>query len=315
MVTWWLLLALLCAAGGKGLGVLRTGIRDESRVSCGRNGIVDHQVKTSFLGRSHHPLHLPAGRHSGPVLDSVETWPGGITQLISRVGRKVCTNGLYQWCDSGPLRDCICCTYYLGTYPGRKEHLTGYPNSQAIARRSTAHAARQNGSTRSAGSCRVASWSLPQPRLSVTGERSRQVTYVRRHCFARLSYLNHFCQAMERQLPIPDLQRQSPAVDFIENDLDKYHVAFSTPPSRYDPDLGGFVIQSPQTHISGASTPCIAVSHEASGLRIQPRPIPQPIEALDFWDSLFPRAMDTLPPEQPAQEAKLAGQSIRNATT
>lgn len=109
---------------------------------------------------------------------------------------------------------------------------------------------------------------------------------------------------------IPNLQRQSPAVDFIENSLDKYHSAFAKPPSRYDPDFGGFVIQQTQHSTSGPSTPSIAVSQETSlvveatsggdtgasaGSSIfQPRPTPQPVEALEFWDSLFPMAMSQL---------------------
>lgn len=107
---------------------------------------------------------------------------------------------------------------------------------------------------------------------------------------------------------MPNLQLQSPAVDFIENSLDKYHPAFATPPSRYDPHLRGFVIQepsnSPQTGPATAVAVAIHDGHDslesclaavaqpnsASGTHLSPRPIPR-VDALEFWDTLFPQAM------------------------
>lgn len=134
-------------------------------------------------------------------------------------------------------------------------------------------------------------------------------------------------------VPIPNLQRQSPAVDFIENSLNKYHPAFAKPPSRYDPDLGGFIIQQTQDDSPGPSTPSITVSesHEASLVvqttsegdtyapaaisSIQPRPTPQPVEALEFWDSLFPMAMSQLAKSHPSAPEHLteARHGIREA--
>lgn len=111
---------------------------------------------------------------------------------------------------------------------------------------------------------------------------------------------------------IPNLELQSTAVDFIENSLDKYHPAFSTPPSRYDPCLGGFVIQEPLDASRAEATSAMAVaihnghhcpapesalavttqpnSTQESHLRISPRAMPR-IDALEFWDTLFPQAM------------------------
>lgn len=109
---------------------------------------------------------------------------------------------------------------------------------------------------------------------------------------------------------IPNLQLQSPAVDFIENSLDKYHPAFAKPPSRYDPHVGGFVIQEPSNLSETGPVSAVAVavhdghrSPESSlaaftqpnsasdtHLKVSPRPIPR-VDALEFWDTLFPQAM------------------------
>lgn len=129
-----------------------------------------------------------------------------------------------------------------------------------------------------------------------------------------------------RQSRIPDLQLQSTAVDFIENSLDKYHPAFSTPPSRYDPCLGGFVIQEPlnASRVEATSAMAVAIHDDQrspapesalavttqpnltleSHLKISPRPMPQ-IDALEFWDALFPQAMAHLVKTHPHEPAHL----------
>lgn len=140
------------------------------------------------------------------------------------------------------------------------------------------------------------------------------------------------------QHPIPKLQLQSPAVDFIENSLDKYHPAFSTPPSRYDPRRGKFFVQtSPNMDLTRpalamevgfhdddhssatGSTSAVAVQPSPSpetDSRMVPRPIPQGIDALEFWDTLFPQAMAHLIEAHPLEPERLvkSGRRIRDKT-
>jgi hypothetical protein len=129
----------------------------------------------------------------------------------------------------------------------------------------------------------------------------------------------------------PDLQRQSPAVDFIENSLDKYHPAFSTPPSRYDPYLGGFVLRDSTDVSSTSLAHAMAVAvHDgghspvpesalaaATHLNIVPRPTPQKVDALEFWDTLFPQAMAQLLKAHPHEPENLlkSGYRIRDKKT
>lgn len=137
---------------------------------------------------------------------------------------------------------------------------------------------------------------------------------------------------------MPNLHLQSPAVDFIENSLDKYHPAFSTPPSRYDPYLGGFVIQNPPNVSPAESSSAMAVAiHDGNHspvpdsalatttapnptpethLKLSPRRIPQQVDALEFWDTLFPQAIAhlvTVHPQEPEHLVK-SGWRVRDKT-
>lgn len=123
---------------------------------------------------------------------------------------------------------------------------------------------------------------------------------------------------------IPKLQLQSPAVDFIENSLDKYHPAFTTPPSRYDPHLRGFIIQEPsnlsETEPVSATAVAIHDGHHSpesslaastqpnsvlgTHVKVSPRPLPR-VDALEFWDTLFPQAMTHLVKAHPHEPAHL----------
>lgn len=137
---------------------------------------------------------------------------------------------------------------------------------------------------------------------------------------------------------IPRLQLQSPAVDYIENSLDKYHPAFSTPPSRYDPYLGGFVILDSTNVPPAEPAPVMAAAspdgdrsslpETALAVATQPvptidtcissatRPIPKTVDALEFWDGLFPRAMAQLVKAHPYESEHLvkSGWKIRDKT-
>lgn len=124
---------------------------------------------------------------------------------------------------------------------------------------------------------------------------------------------------------LPDMEQQSPAVDFIENSMNIYHPAFSKPPSRYDPSSGGFVVLSPPAGNAVSAYSIQPASATASEIcnpsqvvtsTISPRPSYQPLQALELWDSLFSRAMtqlNQLHPQEPNHLLK-SGQRIRDKT-
>ena len=99
---------------------------------------------------------------------------------------------------------------------------------------------------------------------------------------------------------IPNLNRQPPSVDFIENRIYTYHPAFSMPPSQYDPDSDMFVVcyppatsQSRLMATHGMQVASLPGHQMAAGadVTIQPRPLAKTSESLKFWDSLFDQAM------------------------
>lgn len=132
---------------------------------------------------------------------------------------------------------------------------------------------------------------------------------------------------------VPNLQLQSPTVDFIENRLDKHHPAFSTPPSHFDPALGSFIIDNVEAENRGPATSRVGlalpeqspetlstpVPMEGGALvirhaSISPRPSPKPLEALEFWASYFPQAMKQFIETHPVEPEQLvkSGQRIRD---
>ena len=128
-------------------------------------------------------------------------------------------------------------------------------------------------------------------------------------------------------MPIPDLHAQPPAADFIDNHADRYHPAFAVPPSEYDPAFGMFMIRSqpsnwgpPPSWEMIASTRAAALPLPARRLPSPPdepsppRPLAEPVEALKFWDTLFPLAMDQFKKEWPLEPEALikSGLGIRN---
>ena len=120
---------------------------------------------------------------------------------------------------------------------------------------------------------------------------------------------------------IPDLQLQSLAVDFIDNRLDKYHAAFSTPPARYDPVRASFVAvpkSQPDSTMQSQQQQQHPTTPPADDTQLSPRPRAEPAHALKFWDSLFVRAMHkfTAGPKaakEPSGRVE-AGYSIRDKT-
>ncbi|EXJ72273.1 uncharacterized protein A1O5_04777 [Cladophialophora psammophila CBS 110553] len=113
---------------------------------------------------------------------------------------------------------------------------------------------------------------------------------------------------------IPDLDRQSLAVDFIENRLGKYHPGFATPPARYDPALDSFIIWTPPVDVKMQLSQT-ATTPQQGDVQIFPRPPAKPVAALKFWDLLFARAMSQfkMASEEP-KGRETAGFSIRDKT-
>lgn len=132
---------------------------------------------------------------------------------------------------------------------------------------------------------------------------------------------------------IPDLNSQSPTVDFIDNRLDKYHPAFATPPSHFDAASGGFIVDDVEAEVTEPTTSNVALVSQrlttdtedtlvptagstliAKHARISPRPKPKTLEALEFWASYFPQAMKQFIDTHPVEPEPLvkSGQRIRD---
>ncbi|KAI0847284.1 hypothetical protein F5Y00DRAFT_263647 [Daldinia vernicosa] len=120
----------------------------------------------------------------------------------------------------------------------------------------------------------------------------------------------------------PNLQSQSPAVDFIENHSAEFHSGFMVPASRYDFHLGAFIVTTTQPErysppnleaLPGSNTPELEEPADAAE-EIPSRPLAKPAEAMKFWDAIFPLAMAKFgneSPEEPKNRIK-TGYSIRN---
>ncbi|RCI10014.1 hypothetical protein L249_8697 [Ophiocordyceps polyrhachis-furcata BCC 54312] len=81
----------------------------------------------------------------------------------------------------------------------------------------------------------------------------------------------------------------SPAVDFVETRLHRYHKAFDNSQVRYDPAVDRFV------DAMDLSLRQSQLLHPDSS----PRPLPPKIEVMKFWGGIFPKAMSCLN-DQPA---------------
>ncbi|KAK5658405.1 hypothetical protein OQA88_2382 [Cercophora sp. LCS_1] len=123
---------------------------------------------------------------------------------------------------------------------------------------------------------------------------------------------------------IPDLSAQPPAADFIDNHADQYHPAFAVPPSEYDPASGLFLITSQPPNwgpppswemIASTRAPAFPNAGRKPALPRDdpppPRPLAEPVEALKFWDTLFPIAMDQFKKERPLEPETLVKLDLR----
>ncbi|KAK4160628.1 hypothetical protein QBC43DRAFT_325297 [Cladorrhinum sp. PSN259] len=96
---------------------------------------------------------------------------------------------------------------------------------------------------------------------------------------------------------IPKTSSQSLAVDFIDNRMPEHHPAFSNPPTRYHNAIGRYI---PKQRLVSAGK----------------RPLPSPLETMEFWASIFPLAMSQFKAKCPLEpKGRLeSGQSIRALT-
>ncbi|TLS26548.1 hypothetical protein PpBr36_05492 [Pyricularia pennisetigena] len=116
---------------------------------------------------------------------------------------------------------------------------------------------------------------------------------------------------------VPTSNVQPPAVDFIDNHIDEYHPAFSNPPSRYDPRLKQYVICQTSNFLEPQVSPDVeaqvgTAAPLPSEYDFTPRPLPQPTAALDFWEDLFPTAMDRFQMMHPVEPDAVAKYRIRD---
>ena len=96
----------------------------------------------------------------------------------------------------------------------------------------------------------------------------------------------------------PTFRLQPPAVDFIENHLSEYHEAFNSSMVQYDTVLGQFVAHVPANTIMSQLHTQTLIVPIAPG-PAQPRPEQGPIAHMEFWDRIFPQAMERLRGEEP----------------
>lgn len=82
---------------------------------------------------------------------------------------------------------------------------------------------------------------------------------------------------------IPDLARQPPAVDFIDNRLPDYHPIFANPPAKYDLVSGQYIRIPPPDPMQGGALPPTSTSPT----EILRRPELKAVKAMGFWKDVF----------------------------
>ncbi|RDA82877.1 hypothetical protein CP532_0399 [Ophiocordyceps camponoti-leonardi (nom. inval.)] len=97
----------------------------------------------------------------------------------------------------------------------------------------------------------------------------------------------------------------SPAVDFVETRLHRYHKAFDNTEVRYDPGLDRFV----DTMELSLGQPQL-LHHDPS-----PRPLPPEIEVMKFWSGIFPKAMSCLKKKPALRNSSHPEYGIRHLRT
>ncbi|KAF2136545.1 uncharacterized protein K452DRAFT_279824 [Aplosporella prunicola CBS 121167] len=97
---------------------------------------------------------------------------------------------------------------------------------------------------------------------------------------------------------VPKILLQSPAVDFIDNRLQKYHPAFVNPQSQYSPVANSYVSVDTLTTMQGHYSSTASVG--CPGGPFVPRPTTaDDVNSMDFWDDIFNDAMSQFENEFP----------------
>ena len=95
---------------------------------------------------------------------------------------------------------------------------------------------------------------------------------------------------------IPHISRQPPSVDYIDNELAEHHDLFKNPLARYDSALDKYV---PIPSVDAGMVPHLSADGDAES-NLPSRPTRPPVDAMTFWDSVFPGAMRTFERENKA---------------
>ncbi|RGP60189.1 hypothetical protein FSPOR_10778 [Fusarium sporotrichioides] len=119
---------------------------------------------------------------------------------------------------------------------------------------------------------------------------------------------------------VPRISLQPPEVDFIDIHLDSRHPAFATPPARYSPSHGVYIIcepLDPSQSLTGPESSWDPTAQSNSSTprnaQIPSRPLAaERMVALKFWDNLFHRAMNQLVENHPTGPNSKPEFSIRD---
>lgn len=111
------------------------------------------------------------------------------------------------------------------------------------------------------------------------------------------------------------MSRQPPAVDYMDNYLSQHHAAFDwiNSQTKFDAQAGAYV---PLVGVVGHAAPDSPHRSRAQLMARAPRPFVPAADKLKFWESIFPKAMESLKNQHPVEPKGRteSGYSIRSLT-
>lgn len=107
---------------------------------------------------------------------------------------------------------------------------------------------------------------------------------------------------MNGKVSIKGITKRPPAVDFIDHRLPKYHQAFVNPPVHFDMELQKYI---PDFKDAGSIKQMEPLQNS--------RPPPSLVEAMEFWNAIFPEAMSELEKSSKITMPSLFPYSIRTS--